>query len=388
MVSLRVLISFTVLWLISATGVAQEGAPDYSKLDAWLCHPENANDACDRDLDATTVAANGKLSKQAFKAASTQPIDCFYVYPTTSLDNSAVSDLTPGKDEELITAYVQAARFRSQCKVYAPMYRQNTVPSLRAQFAGKPLPGDSSVTYKDVAAAWSYYLQHYNQGRGVVLIGHSQGTLLLNRLIAAEIDGQPLQKQLVSALLLGFTVAVPKGKTVGGTFKNIPLCTRADEVGCVVTFASYRSTIPPPANALFGRAPSAELVAGCTNPAVLTSGKSGKVALDSYLSTVGEISLAHKDYLPWTTNGAAVKTPFVSVPGLLSAECVERGPFSYLEITVNADAQDARTDDIIGDIVNNGEINQAWGLHLLDMPMTMGNLVDIVGRQAKAYLRK
>lgn len=379
---------FVVLWFISATAIAQEGAPDYSKLDAWLCHPDNTSDSCDRDLDATVVAANGKLSKKAFKEATDQPIDCFYVYPTTSLDNSAVSDLVPGKDEELITAYVQAARFRSQCKVYAPLYRQNTVPSLRAQFAGRPLPGDPSVTYKDVLDAWNYYLQHYNQGRGVVLIGHSQGTLLLNRLIAAEVDGKPVQKQLVSALLLGFTVAVPKGKTVGGTFKNIPLCTQADEAGCVVTFASYRSTIPPPPNALFGRAPSAELVAACTNPAALTSGKSGKVVLDSYLSTVGEISLSHKEYLPWTRSGEAIKTPFVSVPGLLSAECVERGAFSYLEITVNADPQDARTDDISGDLISNGEINQGWGLHLLDMPMTMGNLVEIVARQAKTYLRK
>jgi hypothetical protein len=130
------------------------------------------------------------------------------------------------------------------------------------------------------------------------------------------------------------------------------------------------------------------LVAGCINPAALISGKSGKVELDSYLSTVGEISLSHKDYLPWTRSGEAIKTPFVSVPGLLSAECVERGAFSYLEITVNADSKDARTDDISGDLITNGEINQSWGLHLLDMPMTMGNLVEIVARQAKAYLRK
>ena len=27
----------------------------------------------------------------------------------------------------------------------------------------------------DVLAAWNYYLEHDNQGRGVVLVGHSQG---------------------------------------------------------------------------------------------------------------------------------------------------------------------------------------------------------------------
>jgi hypothetical protein len=296
------------------------------------------------------------------------------------------SDLTPGKDEELITAYVQAARFRTQCRVFAPMYRQNTVTSLRAASAGKPMSGDRSVIYADVLNSWNHYLQHENKGRGFVLIGHSQGAGLLSRLIAAEIDGKPIQKQMISAMLIGSAVAVPQGKAVGGSFKNIPLCTAADQVGCVISFASFRDTIPPPANSLFGRVRGTEgNVAACTNPAALAG---GKAELDAILSTTGEISLARKDYLPWTNTGKPVTTPFVSVPGLLTGECVQRGEFSYLEVRVNANPNDARTDDIIGDLISNGELNASWGLHLIDMSMTMGNLVDIVGKQAKAYRKK
>ncbi|HTE40222.1 MAG TPA: DUF3089 domain-containing protein [Steroidobacteraceae bacterium] len=373
---------------LGSTARAQEIAPDYSKLEAWLCHPDNKSDACDRDLTVTVVAADGKLTKKPFVEARNPAIDCFYVYPTTSLDPTMVSDLIPGKDEELITAYVQAARFRGQCKVFAPMYRQNTVPSLRAATAGKPMSGDRTVIYADVLNAWNYYLQHDNKGRGVILIGHSQGAGLLSRLIAAEVDGKPIQKQLVSAMLMGNAISVPSGKTVGGTFKNIPLCTAADEVGCVITFASFRDTIPPPANSLFGRARGEGQVAGCTNPAALTKKTTGKADLDAILSTTGEISLARKDYLPWTSTSKAVDTPYVSLPGLLQAECVQRGEFSYLEMHVNADPKDARTDDISGDLISNGEINQSWGLHLIDMSITMGNLIDIAGRQAKAYAKK
>jgi len=370
--------------LCSVSSLAQDVAPDYAKLDAWLCHPDNKKDACDQDLSVTVVAADGKLSKKDVKEARNQPIDCFYVYPTTSLDNSMVSDLNPGKDEELITAYVQAARFRSQCRVYAPMYRQNTVTSLRAAAQGKPMSGDRSVIYADVLNSWNHYLHHENKGRGVVLIGHSQGASLLTRLIAAEIDGKPVQKQLVSALLIGSAVAVPQGKTVGGSFKNISLCTAADQVGCVVTFASFRDTIPPPANSNFGRVRSAEgNVAGCTNPAALSG---GKAELNAILSAAGEISLNHKPYLPWTSTGKEVSTPFVAVPGLLQGECVQRGAFSYLEVQIDADPQDARTDELIGDVLTaTGEVNQAWGLHLIDMSITMGNLVDIVTKQSKAY---
>jgi len=362
--------------------VAQDAAPDYAKLDAWLCHPDNKKDSCDQDLSVTVVPADGKLAKKTVMEMSNQPIDCFYVYPTTSLDATMVSDLVPGKDEELITAYVQAARFRSLCRVYAPMYRQNTVTSLRAAAQGKPMSGDRSVIYADVLNAWNYYLQHDNKGRGVVLIGHSQGTGLLTRLIASEIDGKPIQKQLVSALLIGSAVAVPQGKTVGGSFKNIPLCTAADQVGCVITFASFRDTIPPPADSRFGRVREAGQVAACTNPAALGG---GKAELNAVLSRVGEISLGHKEYSPWTNTGKEITTPFVSVPGLLSGECVQRGEFSYLEVHVNADPNDARADDIIGDLIANGEVNKSWGLHLIDMSITMGNLVDVVGKQSKAY---
>jgi hypothetical protein len=381
------LFAFAALFLPYASLYAQDAAPDYSKSEAWICHPDTKQDACDRDLDVTVIAANGKFSSKPFKEAKDQPIDCFYVYPTTSLDPGMVSDLMPGKDEELITAYVQTARFRSLCRVFAPLYRQNTVTSLRAAAAGKPMSGDRSVIYADVLNSWNYYLQNENKGRGVVLIGHSQGAGLLTRLIAAEIDGKPLQKQLVSALLIGSAVAVPQGKTVGGSFKNIPLCTAPSQVGCVVTFATFRSTVPPPANSNFGRVRgSAESMAGCTNPAALGG---GKAELDAVMSTVGEISLNRKEYLPWTMPAKKVPTPFVALPGLLQGECVQRGEFSYLELSIQANTQDPRTDDLIGDVLTaDGGINTAWGLHLIDMSLTMGNLVDVVGKQSQAYLRK
>lgn len=377
--------AYAFFFVINSQAFAQEIAPDYSKPDAWLCHPDSKSDACQRDLNTTVISVDGKFSNKAFAAAKNPAIDCFYVYPTTSLDPGIISDLIPGEKEELITAYVQAARFRSHCKVYAPMYRQGTVPALRAAAAGKPMQGDRSATYADVLNAWNYYLQHDNKGRGFVLIGHSQGAGLLLRLAAAEIDGKPIQKQLVAAFLIGTSVAVPDGKSVGGTFKSIPLCTRLGETGCVVTFASFRSTVPPPANSLFGRARGEGQVAGCTNPAALGGGKAN---LDSYLSTVGEISLSRKDYPEWTNPPKKVPTPFVSLPGLLQGECVHHGEFSYLEITVKADPKAARTNDIIGDIYANGEVNTAWGLHLVDMSMTMGNLLDVLAKQEAAYLKK
>src|SRR5712692_779220 len=240
---------------------------DYSKSESWLCRP-GRQDACAVDLTTTIVAANGKLTREKWAANPKAPIDCFYVYPTVSSDATPNSDMVAGP-EELNVIRAQFARFGSRCRVYAPLYRQVTLAALRAFLAGRTMAIDLALGYNDVLNAWNYYLEHDNQGRGVVLIGHSQGSLVLTQLIKNEIDGKPMQSRIISAFLLGTSLPVPKGKDVGGAFQHLPLCHSAKQTGCVITYASFRSTIPPPENSRFGRAQGENMQAACTNPATL-----------------------------------------------------------------------------------------------------------------------
>jgi hypothetical protein len=80
-----------------------------------------------------------------------------------------------------------------------------------------------------------------------------------------------------------------------------------------------------------------------------------------------------------------VKTPFVALPGLVSAECVSSGAFDYLAVTVHPDPADPRADNIPGDLLVMGVPLKDWGLHLVDVNLTMGDLVSVVGTQSKAY---
>jgi hypothetical protein len=354
---------------------------DYADGKNWLCRP-GRQDACAVDLTTTIVAADGKLTREIFKANPKAPIDCFYVYPTVSLDATPNSDMNPGP-EELAVIRAQFARFGSECRTYAPLYRQVTLTALRALLAGKPMTADRMLCYKDVVDAWNYYLEHDNQGRGVVLIGHSQGSMVLTQLIANEIDGKPVQSKLVSALLLGTSLPVPRGKDVGGAFKKIPLCHAASQTGCVISYASFRSNAPPPANSRFGKAAGENMVAACTNPASLVGG-SGK--LHSYLSAAGRGNGSSAEPRPWVAPAQSISTPFVSVPGLLTAECVSNDKGSYLAVTVHGDPADPRTDDIVGDVIAAGQVLPEWGLHLIDVHLAIGNLVEIVNQQSKAYL--
>lgn len=353
---------------------------DYAQAGAWLCRPEQ-QDACEQVATATSIAVDGRLTREAFAPAGDPPIDCFYVYPTVSRDPTANADAIAGP-EEIEIARQQAARFSSVCRVYAPIYRQVTVASLRKMLAGENPGSNRELAYADVKAAWQRYLSTDNQGRGVVLIGHDQGAGLLTRLIAAEIDGKPAQDKLVSAILPGADVEVSDSGSVGGSFANVPLCRSADSVRCVIAWSAFREGEGPPADSLFGKAQTTGRKVACANPAEL-DGSGG--ALKPMLPVTPVLFSEVAAPAPWTMDGAAIETPFVMLPDLLSARCVDRGGFNYLEVRVNADPADARTDTINGDVVVDGKVQPQWGLHLIDMHLAMGNLVEIVKRQGEAW---
>jgi len=363
---------------------------NYGDPASWLCRP-GSKDACAIDETTTVVAADGGLTRETWAANPNAPIDCFYVYPTISTDSTLNSDMT-ADDAEMNVIKQQFARFASQCRPYAPMYRQLTVAGLRRLMAdgggSTALARDTTlrgVGYDDVLDAWNYYLQHDNKGRGIVLVGHSQGSTILAELIRRQIDGTPIQSRIVSAILAGTNIAVPRGKDVGGSFQHVPLCHSATQTGCVITYASYRSTIPPPANTLFGKviAADADMVVACTNPAALAGG-SGE--LHAYLDATGRTITRSLPIKPWISGDRPVTTPWVSVPGLLSAKCASNGNATgFLEVTVNGNPGDPRVDDIAGDVPGDNGVQAQWGLHLIDINLAMGNLIDIVKEQARAF---
>jgi hypothetical protein len=364
------------------------GPNDYGDEANWLCWP-GRDDACASDLTTTVVKADGSTSIESFKADPDAPIDCFYVYPTVSREHAVVSDMAVGPEERNVVVQ-QAARLRAKCRLFAPMYRQFTLAALQAFMTHQPAPGPVpprlTIGYDDVVDAWNYYLAHENHGRGVVLVGHSQGSGVLTELIAKQIDGKPAQARMISALLMGTPLVVPAGGDVGGDFKTVPLCHSASQLGCVIAYSSFRETSPPPDNAIFGRPRDPKAVgmeAACVNPASLGGG-SGEAK--SYFGAAIAVAGPTPPF-PWV-KGKTIATPFVSVPGLITAACVHTGPFNYVAVHINADPTSPRTSEIPGDIVIGGMILKDWGLHLIDANLFMGNLVDVVGEESKAWQAK
>lgn len=362
--------------LVSAPSAAHDG-PHYERDSTWLCLPGRA-DTCGGPLATTALDAKGYGSTGDVPANQAAAIDCFYVYPTISRDPGLNSDLVPGLEENA-TAAVQLARFRSVCRTFAPLYRQVTLAALPRAFAGEDLSANFATAYGDVLAAWKDFLAHRNAGRPFVLIGHSQGAIHLLRLLAEEIEGKPEAKRMLSAIILGWPVEVPEGKSVGGSLKSTPLCTKAGETGCVITYMTFRAAAPPPADAFLGRAAKAGMTAGCTNPAALGG---GRAKLDSHWFTLSPAQ-AGAEPVVWSSRGDP-PTPFLRTEGLVTAECRHSGQAGWLAVTENAGPGDARTDRIPGDVYVMGKLNPGWGLHLIDVNVAQGDLVRLVEAQAAA----
>lgn len=345
----------------------------------WVCHPD-ADDVCDDGLDATVVEEDGTLTEQPWTADPEAPIDCFYVYPTISADETQYSDLVAGDEERFVTLN-QAARLGEVCRVFAPVYRQRTLAGLAGALGGSTTttPAEPPPPYPDVLEAFRHYMATENDGRGVVLIGHSQGAGLLNRLLAEEVDpNDDVRGQLVSAYLAGAAVRVPEGADVGGDFESVPLCRSDEQVGCVISWASFSASVPPGDDALFGRPRGAGAgVAACVNPAALAG---GSAEVHSYFPSSPSASIlgASGEATEWV-RGEQVTTPFVTTPGLVSAECVSKGGADYLEVTVHGDPSTPRADDIGGDL------GSSWGLHLQDVNLVMGDIVELVGTQSESW---
>lgn len=251
-----------------------------------------------------------------------KPVDCFYVYPTASLQQSVNADRSPSPELAAVAA-LQARPFGDVCNVWAPTYRQLTLRSLATLDGGTARDAALATAYTDVRAAWDDYLANHNDGRPVVLVGHSQGTRMLRNLLQ-DIETTSARDRLVSALLIGATIT-------DDDFRTVAPCSAPGETGCFVAYSTYNR--PRPADARYG-GPTAV----CTNPAALGS-----------------------------TAPAPLRGPIPDVSARCDADNVlhvEGGVTGALPTVPDA----------------------TWGLHLLDFTLAQDSLVDLVRTQSAAFL--
>ncbi|MCX5858390.1 MAG: DUF3089 domain-containing protein [Proteobacteria bacterium] len=367
------LISFSLL-IFQCGGTKENNtvANPYADDSLWLCKPGLSHDYCFDDLTATEIKPNGASLAVPFTPAAQTDFDCFYIYPTVDLtgpvgNHTDFSDVSP----MLVPLQSQAARFSGLCTVYAPLYRQITIST----YANPKKDEYLEIAYGDVHDAFTYYLEHFNQGRPFVLLGHSQGSTMLRMLLQREFDQVPeLRSLLITALLIGGDVLVPPGEKVGATFQNLPLCASETETGCVLAFRSYAEGYPPPEDAFGSNTilPGTDLA--CTNPA---SGAKAWVE-GAYLPNRVIYGGMNFEIVP------GISTPFALYRDFYTSRCAQNQyGISYLEIGVAPSAGDVRSNPVdFNSVIYEPSL---LGLHVLDYNLTLGDLIRQVRVKADNF---
>jgi len=366
------------------SGLAGAG-PASAKGTVWLCKPGAGPDPCTPGLSTTVYNAplTHALRVEHPVAERHPATDCFYVYPTVSDEKTGNSDLKVQDTERSIALY-QASRYSQHCRVYAPMYRQVTL-------AGAGLPGTSGSSSKanpalgvaDVQQALRTYLAKYNHGRGFVLIGHSQGSGVLESVISKMVDPKPaVRKLMLSAILMGGNVLVKGNSGIGGDFKHIPACRSATQLSCVIAFSTFDQ--PAPSDSLFGRVGT--LAVGpkpakgdqvlCTNPANLAGGSG---ILDPIQPTApfapGSTIALGLSVLKWNVPFAVDGVQ--ELAGRLHRACENSNGAHVRMVTARNGAPTPTPAP-----------SPVWGLHLLDANLSLGNLLGIVQAESKAFAKR
>lgn len=201
-------------------------APNYASLDAWAAHPAK-RDSADAVPEGATPAA-----QQTAKA------DVFFIHPTTFYGadswNASLQDEALNEATEQGSIRHQASVFNATCRVFAPRYRQMVLGGFYDKTPTETASKKKALmlAYEDVKQAFEHYLNHENNGRPIVIAGHSQGALHGLWLLDEYFDGEPLQDQLVVAYLPGWPIP-------DTLFQHLPLSQRPEQTGCLAGWSTF-----------------------------------------------------------------------------------------------------------------------------------------------------
>ncbi len=373
------LLALGVVGCGEGAGASPDDNP-YASEDLWLCRPDIENDHCDTaDLSTTEMQPDGTMVTLTEVASNPDAeVDCFYVYHTVnkSPEPGNTETLVPHPENVIATVFRNGAHYRAACRVFAPLYHQMSLITYR-EFAWRWQETEYFERgYNDVVDAFEYYMRTHNKGRGLVLIGHSQGSHVLTRLLQEKFDDdEAMRAKLISAVLMGPTgvAQVLEGERVGGSFENIPLCASPTESGCVIAFDAHDPT-GDPINLEYAAPIYPPNIRACVNPASFGDGL-GTLAALIYPRTYDSL-------IPFPDG---VDTEWVRYPNIYTSQCSDTG--RHLEIGLS----DEYTGDVpITPLGLQEALVEVWGananLHSGEYFIANTDLVRIVEQQIASWL--
>jgi hypothetical protein len=186
-------------------------APDYALPTSWALLPAQADGGGPTD----------------------PPADVFFVHPTTfdgGRDwNGPIGNAKANRVLSRTMLPNYAGPFARSGRLFAPRYRQASL------YTALTLRDDArdarQFAYGDVRRAFDYFLDHFSQGRPLIVVGVEQGGTLVDRLMREELAARPaLIRRLAAVYLVDATVLAGDH----GPGSSLPACARPGEPRCVV----------------------------------------------------------------------------------------------------------------------------------------------------------
>jgi hypothetical protein len=146
--------------------------------------------------------------------------------------NAQISDSLINYDLHKWVIPFQASAWADAGRLFVPYYRQNHYRAYFEPYLSQGGLDAHKFAYNDIKAAFEYYLKN-NNGRPIILAGHSQGAQHLKKILQDYFDGKPLQAQLVGAYLVGTRVKESE-------FKFLKPLTTSNSIGGYVSWNSYK----------------------------------------------------------------------------------------------------------------------------------------------------
>lgn len=203
--------------------------PDYTQAASWIARPDVPRNPSGFLPGGVAEDAPG-------------PAAVFYIHPTTYLDRDRWNaPLDPGGETQFrsdLFVESQASAFNGAGQIWAPRYRQAAYGAflLKSDDAQKAL----DFAYRDVAAAFDEFTKEAGD-RPIILAGHSQGALHLERLLREKVAGKPIAKQVVAAYVVGWPISTASDLPGLG----LPACASADQAGCILSWMTFGEPANP-----------------------------------------------------------------------------------------------------------------------------------------------
>ena len=140
----------------------------------------------------------------AYFSQGNASVDLFLICPavdTKDENNMSLSD-DETKRNFLGALNMERGIYEKFTRIYAPYYRQMALKVYNLSDAErKPY---FEIAYSDVSSAFSYYLEHENNGRPIILAGFSQGSEMCYELLKEYFGDEKLYSRLIAVYAIGW----------------------------------------------------------------------------------------------------------------------------------------------------------------------------------------